>query len=176
MKIQIFSIFPSIQIEHMLSVAQEYQKKERTALRKPETHEIGQMIITYVKNGDSVRIESTSTVSATCVIARNLEILGQVNGKDVCNEWPISLATAVKNYGQDVIDALGHEFTLHKKKATVKAIILTPEVMNILGVQGHTLDIPVSWSDKPMQAQIGDYLTTGGYSISAHDMSAYEKI
>lgn len=134
------------------------------------------MITTYVKNGDSVRIESTSTVSATCVIARNLEILGQVNGKDVCNEWPISLATAVKNYGQDVIDALGHEFTLHKKKATVKAIMLTPEVMNILGVQGHILDIPVSWSDKPMQAQIGDYLTTGGYSISAHDMSAYEKI
>lgn len=65
MKIQIFSIFPSIQIEHMLysfhlnfeelimtylenaqiahllSVAQEYQKKERTALRKPEAHEIG---------------------------------------------------------------------------------------------------------------------------------------
>lgn len=75
-----------------------------------------------------------------------------------------------------MIDALGHEFTLHKKKATVKAIMLTPEVMNILGVQGHILDIPVSWSDKPMQAQIGDYLTTGGYSISAHDMSAYEKI
>ena len=49
--------------------------------------------------------------------------------------------------------------------------------MEILGIKGDTLDIKVSWSPEPMKAKLGDFLTDGGYSISAHDMhSTYEPV
>lgn len=87
------------------------------------------------------------------------------------------MATAVKNYGQDVVDGLTpDQFTNHKKKALLKGVTLTSEIMGMLGVSGDTLEIKVSWSDEPMVAKVGDVITDGGYSVSQHDMKDYEKV
>lgn len=165
------------QVTQKISQGNVYQKSAKTGLSKIRLSEVGQDFPTYVKHGDGVRVESVTKLSQESVLARNNEVLALVAFKDIYNEWPIPMATAIKNYGQDVIDSLNEEdFTYHKKKATLKAIELTPEILKLLGVQGDVLNIKVSWSTEPMVAHIGDYLTEGGYSISKHDMPGYEKV
>lgn len=157
------------QVKNMIENAPQYQKSALTGLRKVK-------FTTYVKDGNSIRIESTPFLPGV-VIARNPGVIGELNGQPLYNEWPISIEVAVKNYGQDVVDSLTEEITEHKKKATIKAIELTQEVMHTLGVKGDTLPIKVSWSPDPMLAKIGDYITDSGYSISAHDMkTTYELV
>lgn len=155
----------------------EYRKSAQTALRLPKAEELNKDMPTFVKDGDSVRQESLSVVTSNNVIARNLQPIGKDSqGNDMYNEWPISKEVVIKNYGQAVLDNLTEEYSNHKKIQTIKAITLTPEVMDILGVNGDTLDIKVSWSDTPMKAKLGDCLTSGGYSISKHDMLDYEAV
>jgi phage gp29-like protein len=111
------------------------------------------------------------------VIGRNPGSIGFKDGKEMYNEWPIPIETAIKNYGQEAIDSLTEEISYHKKIAKIKAIELTPEIMKILGVEGDTLKIKVDWSPEPMIAKIGDYITNGGYSVSKHDMEkTYEEV
>lgn len=157
------------QVKAMIDNSMEYQKSALTGLRKVK-------FTTYVKDGNGIRIESEPFLPGV-VIARNPGVIGELNGQPVYNEWPISIEVANKNYGQEVIDTLTEEFTEHKKKATIKAIELTQEVMDLLGVKGDTLPIKVSWSPDPMLAKIGDFITNGGYSVSAHDMkTTYEPV
>lgn len=157
------------QVASLIQQGKTYQKSALTGLKKLKFQ-------TFVKDGDSVRMESECFLPG-CVIARNPGVIGtDKQGNDIYNEWPISIETAVKNYGQEVVDSLTDDFTYHKKKATLQAIELTQEILNILGVQGDTLEISVSWSDQPMLAKIGDYLSSGGYSVSAHDMQGYELV
>lgn len=167
-------------IKEMIENGTEYKKSEVTFLRKPAKYEIGNRWITYVgdeKYPDGYRVESNSaSVGADDVIARNGKVLGYTNGEPVYNEWPIGKPTVVKNYGQEIYDGLTDDFVGHKKKATVKAIEITRDVMNKLGVKGDVLEVKVSWSDKPMIAHLGDYLTSGGYSISKENMKDYDVI
>lgn len=156
----------------MLEVAPSFQKKDVTLLRLPTAAELGSTLVTYVKDGDSVRVEAEAVLTADVVIARNHALLAD----GVYNEWAIPVATVVKNYGQPVLDSLTEAFAPFKKKALVKAIALDDELMSMLNIDGDILEIDVSWSDKPMQAKVGDYLTSGGYSISANDMKGYEQV
>lgn len=125
-----------------------------------------------------MRQESTSEVKPGSVIARNDGAIGEIDGKPVYNEWVIPAETAVKNYGLEVVKGLSNsEFSPHKKQATIQAVELTNEVMDILGQSGDELAIKVSWSDEPMMAKVGDYLSNQGYSISKTDMAkTYELV
>lgn len=157
------------EVKTLIDNAPSYQKSALTDLKKIK-------FTTYVKDGNSVRIESTPFLPGV-VLARNPGVIGVLDGKEIYNEWPITIEVATKNYGQEVIDGLGEDFTSHKKKATIKAVELTQEVMDLLAVKGDTLPIKVSWSPDPMLAKIGDFITDGGYSVSAHDMGkTYELV
>lgn len=158
----------------MIEAGGVYQKSAKTALRRPAPDEVGTTLRTMVKDGDGVREEIADTVGADKVIARNPGAIGaDAGGSPIFNEWLIPMDVAVKNYGKAVVDGLGTEFTEHRKAATIKAVELTGEVMEALGVEGDTLKIKVDWSPEPMTAKVGDYLASGGYSISAHDMGGY---
>lgn len=164
-------------VANLINNSATYRKSAKTALRVPSKNELNTDMPTYVKDGDTVRQESTSTITEDKVIARNLLPIGKNSqGVEIYNEWPISKEVAIKNYGQEVVDTLTEQFSEHKKIQSLKAITLTPEIMSLLGVEGDTLDITVSWSDIPMKAKIGDSITNGGYSISKHDMQDYEVI
>lgn len=163
-------------IQQLFTQAQEFRKSATTGLRLPKSEEIGQEFPTYVKDGDTVRQESLNIIKEDTIIARNPYVIGQQNGQDIYNEWGVQTATIVKNYGQDVVDQLTQEFEFYKKKAVVKAIPLTQEIFELFAVQEQEFPIHVDWSPEPMLAKVGDYLTSGGYSISAHDMTGYELI
>lgn len=164
------------EVKSMINEGETYQKSAKTGLRNPQVSELGNTFNTYVLKDGALRVESTNTVTEDTVMARNPGIIGQMEGKDVYNEWLIPKATAIKNYSQEIVSNLGDDFSYHKKQATIKAIELTPEVMKKLGVEGDVLNIKVSWSPEPMVAHVGDFLTDSGYSISSHDMNTtYEK-
>lgn len=152
-----------------------YQKKALTLLRFPSPSEIGTTLITYVKDleAGSVRVESSVVISEGQVLARNPDSIGEEKGNLVYNEWVISPEVIVKNYGQDVLDSLTDIFQPFRKSALLKAILLTPEIMADLNVEGDYLPIKVNWSNTPMMAKIGDYLTSEGYSIAADNMCDY---
>lgn len=156
-------------VKSLIDNAPEYRKLALTGLRKVK-------FVTYVKDGEALRVEVERYLPG-CVIARNPEVIGEMNGQPVYNEWPITLETAIKNYGQEVIDSLTDQISFHQKIATIKAIELTLEVMSLLGVTGDILYIPVGKEKEPRMAKLGDYITNAGYSVSAHDMAAtYEKV
>lgn len=168
------------QVATLVSSGGTYQKSAQTALRKIRQDEVGKTLVTYVKttDGTGVRKESESVLDQSKVLARNNNVIG-VNeaGQEIYNEWPMSIETAAKNYGQDVVDSLSDTtFSLHKKKAKLKAVVLDRNILDILGVEGDALHIKVSWSDEPMVAHIGDFLADGGYSVSLHDMKDYEAV
>jgi len=165
------------EVKELVSNGNTYQKSAETLLRLPKDSELGKSFNTFVKSGDDVRVESTNTIGDN-VVARNKEPIGKdASGANVYNEWLIPKATAEKNYGAEVISGLSsEEFSSHKKKALLKAIELTPEIMEKLGVKGNVLEIKVSWSPEPMIAHVGDHITDGGYSVSKHDMKDYEVV
>ena len=167
------------EVAALIANGDEFQKSAKTGLRKIRDDEVGTSFITYVKHDDTVRQESSTVLTQESVLARNPEELGKnVKGEPIYNEWPIPMATAIKNYGQDVISSLtqGSDFTYHKKQATLKAIELTPAIMKKLGIAGEVLEIKVSWSEEPMLAHVGDYISSGGYSVSKHDMKSYDNL
>lgn len=168
------------QVAALVMAGRTYQKCAQTALRKVRDDEIGQTLVTYVKttDGTGVRKESESVLDQSKVLARNNNVIGvDEAGQDIYNEWPMSIETAVKNYGQDVVDSLSDTtFSLHKKKAKLQAVVLDRNILDILGVSGDVLHIKVSWSDEPMVAHLGDFLADGGYSVSLHDMKDYEAV
>lgn len=165
------------EVKALIDKAPSYQKSALTGLRNPEPSELGQGFTTYVLKNGELRVEATNTVSEDVVVARNPGVIGQLDGKDVYNEWLVPKATAVKNYGEGVVSGLTNEFTEHKKQATIKAVELTPEIMDKLGIEGNVLNIKVSWSPDPMVAHVGDYITNGGYSVSSTDMkNTYEAV
>lgn len=164
------------EVKALIENAPSYQKSALTALRKPEPSELGQIFNTYVLKDGQLRVESTNTISNDVVVARNSSVIGQLDGKDIYNEWLIPKETAIKNYGEAVVSGLGHTYTEHKKQATLQAVELTPEIMEKLGIVGNVLNIKVSWSTEPMIAHVGDFLTSGGYSVSQNDMKDYELV
>ncbi|NCP98238.1 hypothetical protein GW796_00565 [archaeon] len=157
------------EVNSLIKNSPSYQKSALTGLRKVK-------FTTYVKSGSSIRIESEPFLPGV-VIGRNPDMIGELDGKLIYNEWPIAIDIATKNYGTEAIESLTEEITYHKKIATIKAIELTEEIMKLLNVQGDTLNIKVDWSPDPMVAKLGDFITDSGYSVSAHDMkSTYEAI
>ena len=163
-----------------IGCAPAFIKSAQTLLRAPAPAELGVGLSTYVQDiqsGGSVRLEATNTITSDKIIARNPgPPLGVINGGPVFNEWLIDRDIAVKNYGDEVVSALGHEFSPHAKQGSVRAIVLDETTMKELGAAGDTLEIAVDWSAEPMTAKIGDWLTSGGYSISSADFSAtYER-
>lgn len=165
------------EVSNLINSGEVYQKSAKTDLRLPTPSEIGKEFPTYVKDGDTVRKESSNIVGNN-VIARNSTVLGLDSaGKEIYNEWLVPTDIAIKNYGAEAIGSLSDtEFSSHKKQAKLKAIELTPEIMKTLGVEGDTLNIKVSWSPEPMMAKVGDHITDGGYSVSKHDMKDYEVV
>ncbi len=155
-----------------------YRKKDFTLLRKPSKKEIGTTLVTYVKSnqGDAPRKESGTLILSEHIIAKNENIIGYLNNNPIYNEWPIHQDTVIKNYGQEVLNSLTSSFLPYKKKATIQAIEITKDILALLSIEGDILEIKVSWSNKPMIAHLGDYITNAGYSISKEDMNAYEII
>lgn len=165
------------EVKALIDKAPSYQKSALTGLRNPKTTELGQEFLTYVLKDGALRIESQNTVSDEVVVARNPGIIGQIEGKDIYNEWLVPKETAIKNYGESVVAGLTHESTEHKKQATIKAVEITPAIMKTLGLEGNILNIKVSWSPEPMVAHIGDFITDSGYSVSSTDMkNTYESL
>lgn len=164
-------------IKALIDASPSYRKSAETLLRLPQSAEKGTTLETFVKDGSSVRKESSTKISDGHVIARNKEPIGcnEMN-QAIFNEWPVSFETIIKNYGEDAFNSLTTEFKPYKKFASVKAIELDQEMVANLGFDGNSISIEVDWSEDPMVAKIGDYLTSGGYSISAHDMKSYEAI
>ena len=159
-------------ISNLINSGEIYQKIKKTYLRLPSASEVGKEFITYVKDGDTIRKESSNVVGDN-VIARNSTVLGlDSSGQKVYNEWLVPTATAIKS----ICSLSDTEFSSHKKQAKLRAVELTPEIMKILGVKGDTLNIKVSWSPEPMVAKLGDYITDGGYCVSKHDMKDYELV
>lgn len=165
----------NIKIKSMFLFADEYKKNQSTLLRKPQKDEIGQKLITFVKKGDSFVKEIENTVLTDHVLAKNPEIIGYLDDEPVFNQWLIQKSVVIKNYG-DILNQLSYDFKPFNKIATVKAIEVTREVLDALNISGDKLEFKVDWSENLMTAYIGDYLTNSGYSISKHDMQAYEKI
>lgn len=161
-----------------------YQKKEETMLRLPNVDEINSRFATLVKDSSSptgIRQESVKNIESHEVIARNPQPIGyDAEGKELYNEWLVPSETIRKNYGEDTLRHVmaSEGFTSHRKQAKILAMPLTTQLIEELteGMSKDTLHIKVDWSDEPMVAKVGDYITSGGYSISAHDMLAYEKI
>ncbi len=163
----------------------EYQKKDVTLLRRITPDEEGHELLSFVKDkkDGSIRRELAGSMSgAVSVLARNPDPIGKdAQGMDLFNEWLIPLATLIKNYGQVVSDNLTTEFVGHKKKATLHAIPIDSDVLEIL-TRADCVDadgniyIKVSWTDEPMIAREGDFLTDQTYSISAHNMDGYELV
>lgn len=161
--------------------AGEYQKTAETLLSLPNKCQLGMQFETYVKDGNEIRLESVNVVGLHHVIARNPSPIGFDDAKGhLYNEWLIDSEVVRKNYGDHAISVVmeSEGFTAHRKVATVKAIRLTRRLIEAIqpGNTGDFMAINVSWSDQPMLAQVGDYLTSGGYSISNHDMNSYEEI
>lgn len=162
-------------IKILLDNAPNYRKKSITLLRLPTEDEIGEQFITYVADDKDIRIESKSIITKNKIIARNPNAIGYVNQEEIYNEWPIDKDTVIKNYGKNVLDQLTFEFQPFQKISTIKAIKLTRKILNELGLN-DILEIDVDWSEEPMIAKIGDYITDQNYSISATDMKDYEKV
>lgn len=147
-----------------------YQKKAETFLRKPTPEELGSALVTWVKEGASVRQESVNTIHENSIIARNPGSIGTSEQGEIFNEWVVAEDVVAKNYGPEVLKSLTCVFAPFRKSSTIQALLITQDVFDDLGVRGDVLEIDVSWSPEPMKAKIGDYLTSGGYSVSSHDM------
>lgn len=167
------------EVKALLECAPRYTKAALTELRLPTLEELGQELLTYVRDEsqpEGVRVESRNTIASSHVIARNPGVVGVLDGREIANEWLIERATAERNYGGDVVGSLGTSFTSHRKVATVGMIPLDRTVLDLLGVSGPELAFPVSWSEHPMVAREGDFLTDAGYSVGAHEMETYVRV
>ena len=165
-------------IDAKINLGKVYMKSAETHLRLVREDGVGKDFRTFKKQKDGlIVLESSKFLVKGDVIARNPDCLGRVEGVDVYNEWPIDMPTVVKNYGDIKIT---DEFTGHKKKATIKAIELDKDLLDELSelgcVEGDKLFIKVSWDERPMEAHLGDYLTSGGYSIAKNNMKDYELV
>lgn len=159
-------------IANKINASPEFLKSAKTLLRRPSSDEIGTEIKTYVVDNNTTRIEAINIITKDKVVARNPgPSIGEVGNESVFNEWLIDRDVAIKNYGEDVVNGLGNEFSIHQKKGAIRALQLDADTMRQLGVEGDTLKISVDWSPEPMEAKIGDWLTSGGYSISENDFS-----
>jgi hypothetical protein len=166
-------------VAKQIADAPKFEKSAQTLLRLPAQAEIGQYLITYVEGADidayysdggtTARIEATNKITENKVVARNPGFSRKYDEKPVFNEWLMNRATAIKNYGEDIVGGLSEEFSSHKKKGLIQAVQLNNELMEKLGVKGDTLEINVSWSDQPMRAKVGDWITNAGYSVSAEE-------
>ena len=65
-------------VTSLFATANVYRKKVKTLLRKPLDIEINQKMPTFVKDGDTVRVELMSIVEAGHIIARNEEVLSVI--------------------------------------------------------------------------------------------------
>lgn len=167
----------NVEVKGLIDNAPSYQKAALTGLRNPQPNELGKQFTTYVLKDGLLRVESNNTVTDDVVVARNPGVIGQIEGKDIYNEWLVPKVTAIKNYGESVVSGLGTEITEHKKQATIQAVEITPEILKTLGVEGDVLNIKVSWSSEPMVAHLGDFITDSGYSVSSNDMkNTYEPV
>ena len=168
-------------IKDRISLGPVYQKTAVTLLRKITPEEEGKQLTTYVKNENgTLRFEIGGVMSSSVsVLARNAGVIGTDDqGNEIFNEWLVPAATAIKNYGQGVYDGLTTEFVGHKKKATLRAIQMDAELVELFKSMdcvnsSEEVMIKVSWSDTPELAKEGDWLTDQGYSISAHNMGDY---
>ena len=157
----------------------EYRKVATTDLRRPLASEVGKVLDTYVFDVETqkLRVEISTSISSTSVIARNSGSIGVDASGPVFNEWVVSQEDIAEKYEEGVLDKLSTVFSPHQKRQTVKAIPLTQALLDELKIHGDTLVFGVSWADTFMTAKVGDFLTDGGYSISQHDMAkTYERM
>lgn len=157
--------------------AQTFQKKTTTLLRKPSPQELNTPLKTYVLHEGNLRIESENTITNQTIIACNPQCIGHILNKEIYNEWLIPQETVISNYGE-ILNQLSETYQPFRKQAFIKAIQLTPTLLQYLTNTPHAtqLLIQVDWSPTPMIAKLNDYLTDKGYSISAHDMNQYEPL
>lgn len=166
------------QVMDLIAKAPYYKKLEKTFFRKPKVNEIGTSLVTYVANPSGVgyRKEAEIVIDGSRAIARNNLILEMIDGKPLYNEWTKPYSEIKESYGQECIDALTDEYQEFSQVKPIRLLRLTPEVMGMLGLKGQeVLLIDVAWSDNPMVALLGDYLTANGYSISQVDVQMQYK-
>lgn len=172
--------------------ATKYRKKELTLLRKLKEDEVGNQLDTLVKKIDGrIVLEVTNTLEEGDIIARNPIPIGNKNNKAIYNEWIIKENVVAENYQISMDTGLSSKFTSHQKKANIRAIEITEELVTYfktkeaVEVKLNTLAnkpeevllIAVKWTKELMNATKGDYLTDQGYVISQDDMQrGYEAI
>lgn len=168
------------EIMELISKAPLYRKMEKTFFRKPKDSEIGQMLVTYVANPSGVgyRKEAEIIIDGSRAIARNNLILELNDGIPLYNEWTKPYSEIKEAYGQECIDSLTDEYQKFSQIKPIRLLKLTPQVMEVLGLKDQeVLLIDVAWSESPMIAVIGDFITANGYSISQVDVQMqYKKI
>lgn len=158
-----------------------FKKVKKTYFRHPCADEIGGTLITYVKNpdGNGYRKEAEVKITNDRVIARNDYLVDvAADGKGIYNDWTKPYDEVIKSYGQEAFDKITTEYQAFQQILPIRLVKLTPEVMDLMGLSGQeSLEIKVSWSDVPMVALLGDYLTENCYSISQIDVQLqYEEI
>lgn len=150
-----------------------YRKKTFTMLRLPEPSELGTELHTYVKDSNgSLRVESSATIESKFAIARNPLKIADTREGAIYNEWLIPFDVVSANYGRDALDSLSVTFQPHRKLLTIQAILLTTDICIQLGGDGQALTLQLD-NDIQMTVQVGDYLTSKGHGISAHNMTEY---
>lgn len=158
-----------------------FKKVEKTYFRLPKVDEVGKKLITYVVNpdGNGYRKEAEVNIPENRVLARNDYVVGvNASGEKVFNEWTKPFSEVIESYGHDAFNSLTHEYKPYTQIKPIRLLLLTAEVMALMGLMGHNeLPIQVAWSEEPMIAYVGDYLTENGYSISQVDIKLqYEKV
>lgn len=165
----------------MFSSAPTFKKLEKTYFRLPKAEEVGKKLTTFVINPSGVgyRKEAEIDIPANRALARNDYLVGvSPEGSKIFNEWTKPFSEVIESYGQKAFDSLTHEYQSFQQIKPIRLVLLTAEIMALLGLMGHTeLPIEVAWSKEPMVAHVGDYLTENGYSISQVDIKLqYKKV
>lgn len=176
------------EIADKLSTAPQYFKTVETELRLVQESEIGTMLVTYISKNQTIERETEKKIERGHVVARNSVALDPK--KSIYNEWLIPISELVNLYNIRDLTILSHRFSKHMKTSRIRAIPITPEIIALFdeakaletkkATHGeeediHILHIMPPWGTT-MKAFKNDFLTSGGYSISALDMKPYEKI
>jgi len=139
------------------------QRKAPMFARLPKPEEIGQELITYVSRGGQVEIESRHVITEDMVLCSNDGILGQIDGRDVYNEWPRSHEYFAASYGGALSDRMQ---PFHKK--AVATIIPAEKIWTELRGKPDedVVTVAVSWGTGTMQVYRDGYVSSDGNGIA----------
>ncbi len=163
---------PEIMQKFRDGTAERFAKKGITLGRLPNHSEIGTDLYTFVSDdNDGYKIETTNTISADHVIARNEQPVAD----GIYNEWLVPAEKWKELYGKP---PESEQFAPFKRIATIKAIKIDETILTLLGsTDNESATIYVSWSEDGMKVYKNGYLTEAGYGIAPKEMEeTYEPV